>query len=44
MSYGLAPLHLIVIIHNWLRKDNAVGFESSPKLRWTYKKDYKETK
>ena len=50
MSYGdlgifgylFTPLHLIVIIHNWVRKDNAVGFEISPKVRWTYKEDYKK--
>jgi len=47
MFHGLlVPLNLIpilvVLVHNWLRKDNAVGFEISPKVRWTYKEDYKE--
>lgn len=39
-GYLLAPLHLIVLTHNWLKKDNAVGFEISPKIRWTHREDY----
>lgn len=39
-GYVFAPLHLIVLVHNWLSKDNAIGFEISPKVRWTYKEDY----
>lgn len=38
--YIFAPLHLLVLFHNWRKKDNAVGFEISPKVRWTYKEDY----
>ena len=33
-GYLFAPLHLIVLVHNWLKKDGAIGFEISPKLRW----------
>jgi len=36
-GYIFAPLHLIVLVHNWLSKDNAIGFEVSPVVRWTYK-------
>ncbi len=41
-GYSLAWLHLIVIIHNWLKMDDAVGFEISPRVRWTYKEDWRE--
>lgn len=37
-GYLFAPLHIIIIIHNLLQKDNAIGFELFPKVKWTYKK------
>ena len=36
-GYIFTPFHLIVMVHNWLLSDKAVGFEISPAVRWIYK-------